>query len=82
MIRLEDQMGRKITFEDLPLNVDDMVDNPFRSLAWLLKKAKTYKDLDVPFQEFAWASFLRTEFAKHRWPLNFRSDQQYMSAVE
>ena len=36
-----------------------MTDDPYRSLAWLVREAGGYKQLDTPFQEFAWTEYLR-----------------------
>ena len=58
-VYLRDQSGKTRTPSELPKRIAKMGDDPYRSLAWLVRKAKGYKNLDVPFQEFQWADFFR-----------------------
>ena len=41
------------------LSLCSLVDDPYRSLAGLARKAGTYDKVDVPFTEFKWANYLR-----------------------
>lgn len=43
----------------LPEDVRGMADDPFRSLAWRVRKLGGYDKTDVPFAEFQWANFFR-----------------------
>jgi hypothetical protein len=81
LVRLVNEFGREIDFEDLPATPQGMRNNPFRSLAWLLKKAGVFTDLDQPMQEFEYAALLRKEFDRHNWRRNFESDHEFMVAL-
>jgi hypothetical protein len=81
LVRLVNEFGREIDFEDLPGTPREMRNNPFRSLAWILKKAGVFTDLDQPMQEFEYAGLLMKEFRKHNWRLNFDSDHEFMVAL-
>jgi hypothetical protein len=60
LVHLADGDGRSIEPPALPRTVTGMADDPFRSLAGILRKDRAYcKQKDVPFAEFAWADFLR-----------------------
>jgi hypothetical protein len=52
-----------MTLAALPQDVFGLRDDPFRSLAWGVKKAGGYQDSTVPHADFQWANFLRTRFA-------------------
>jgi hypothetical protein len=43
----------------LPEDVRGMADDPFRSLAWKVRKEGGYDKTDIPFAEFEWANFFR-----------------------
>jgi hypothetical protein len=43
----------------LPEDVRGMADDPFRSVAWQVRKRGGYDKSPVPFAEFAWAQFFR-----------------------
>mgnify|MGYP005855281267 CR=1 FL=1 len=55
-------------WEQLPRTIDQMTDDAHRTLAWLVREAGGYRRLDVPYQEFAWAEFLRHRLAIHEKP--------------
>lgn len=44
---------------DLPLTIYDLSNDPYRSLAWMVREEGGFKKVDVPFLEFMWADFLR-----------------------
>ena len=54
-----DDEGRRCSYDDMPASVDDLVDDPFRSLAGALKRAGGYAKDKAPFSEFRWADFPR-----------------------
>jgi hypothetical protein len=54
-----DQDGRRRHYKDLPKSVDDLLDDPFRSLAGELRRAGGFAKDTTPFSEFLWADFLR-----------------------
>ena len=43
----------------LPRTLENLQDDPYRSLAGLARKAGAYEKVDVPYTEFKWADFLR-----------------------
>lgn len=52
-----DGQGRRIA--RIPGDLSELVDDPYRSLAGLARKAGAYDKVDVPFSEFKWADYLR-----------------------
>ena len=54
-----DDEGKRRSYDDMPKNVFDLTDDPFRSLAGALKRAGGYAKDKAPFSEFRWANFLR-----------------------
>ncbi|MGZ3320326.1 MAG: ParB-like protein [Xanthobacteraceae bacterium] len=54
-----DDEGRRRSYDDMPTSVDDLTDDPYRSLAGSLKRAGGYAKDKAPFSEFRWADFLR-----------------------
>lgn len=58
-VYLADERDAPIKPGDLPQRLTGLRDDRQRSLAWLLREEGCYKNLDRPFQEFAWAEFLR-----------------------
>jgi hypothetical protein len=43
----------------LPLDIRGMSDDPYRSLAWMVRKEGGYENSTVSFAEFQWADFFR-----------------------
>jgi len=41
----------------LPRHADKLVDDPFRSLAWMVRNAGGYGKSDLPFAELMWTNF-------------------------
>jgi hypothetical protein len=54
-----DAKGRRRGFDEVPVSVADLEDDPFRSLAGELRRAGGYAKDTTPFAEFLWADFLR-----------------------
>lgn len=54
-----DDEGRRRSYKGMPQNLEDLVDDPYRSLAGALKRAGGYAKDEAPFSEFSWADFLR-----------------------
>jgi hypothetical protein len=44
----------------LPKTIKDMQDDPYRSLAWAVRRQDGYKKSEEPFSDFKWADFFRT----------------------
>lgn len=43
----------------LPHNVRGLADDPYRSLAWVVRKEGAFENTDISFAEFSWANFFR-----------------------
>lgn len=43
----------------LPENVRGLADDPYRSLAWIVRGEGGYMKTEIPFSDFAWADFFR-----------------------
>lgn len=54
-----DGTGRRVDFSDIPSSIDKLSDDPYRSLAGLLRHAGGFAKDITPFSEFLWADFLR-----------------------
>ena len=59
-----DAKGRRCSYTDIPRDIRDMVDDPFRSLAGGLRRAGGFAKEAAPFSEFLWADFLRTRMKR------------------
>ncbi len=54
-----DGKGRRRLYSELPKTVEEMTDDPFRSLAGELRRLGGFAKDSTPFSEFLWADFLR-----------------------
>lgn len=54
-----DAEGVRRGYDDIPKRLDQMADDPFRSLAGELRRAGGFAKEVTPFEEFTWADFLR-----------------------
>jgi len=64
LVRLADENGKGISQAQLPKSLDVTPDDPYRSLAWLVRKQDGFCRSTMPqkeFAEFTWADFLRTQ---------------------
>jgi hypothetical protein len=64
LVRLNDADGKSITPEELPSSLAQMPDDPYRSLAWRLRKEDGFCRANmqqVEFAEFVWADWLRMQ---------------------
>jgi len=52
-----DDEGRRTSYTGMPQELEDLVDDPHRSLAGALKRAGGYAKDETPFSEFRWADF-------------------------
>lgn len=62
-------LGVQVSPHDFPDKMLELVDDPFRSIAWLIRKMGAFEDLRQPYQEFRIADFLREHMAFS--PLDF-----------
>ncbi len=68
-----DHEGRRRSYNDMPKTVFDLIDDPWRSLAWALKRVGGYAKGKAPFSEFRWADFLRSRIARETVEHDFAS---------
>jgi hypothetical protein len=54
-----DRRGRRCDYREMPRRLKDMQDDPYRSLAGLVRRAGGYAKDQAPFVEFIWADFFR-----------------------
>jgi hypothetical protein len=54
-----DAQGRRCPATEIPGTIQALADDPYRALASVLRREKGYTKADLPFEEFAWANFLR-----------------------
>jgi hypothetical protein len=54
-----DDRGRRRPHREIPGSIDELIDDPYRSLAGELRRAGGYAKDTTPFSEFLWADFLR-----------------------
>ena len=56
---LYDKEGKRRDHKALPKHVENLIDDPYRSLAGALRRAGGFAKDTTPFSEFLWADFLR-----------------------
>ena len=54
-----DENGKRQPYTDIPARITDLVDDPHRSLAGMLRSAGGFAKDTSPFAEFLWADYLR-----------------------
>ena len=54
------EKGRRVSVDLLPIHVGELTDDPYRSLAGLVRKAGGYAKDTTPYSEFLWAEHFRT----------------------
>lgn len=68
-----DDKGRRSAYSKLPKSIEDLVDDPFRSLAGELRHLGGYSKDTTPFSEFLWADFLRRKLTRKEVDADFSS---------
>ena len=59
-VYLHDETGKgPVDPANLPQTIEAMRDDPYRSVAWLVRKDGGYLDTSAPFADFQWADFFR-----------------------
>ena len=58
-----DRRGRRCDYKEMPKRLVDLQDDPYRSLAGLVRRAGGYAKDQAPFVEFIWADFFRPRVA-------------------
>jgi hypothetical protein len=67
-----DQHGKRRSYRDIPHSVDELVDDPYRSLAGELRWVGGYAKDTAPFSEFQWADFLRRNIDREKIKTHFK----------
>lgn len=55
-----EQLGQTKSCMDIPNSVIELKNDPYRSLAGLVRRQGAYQKCPTPFEEFKWAGFFRT----------------------
>jgi hypothetical protein len=58
-----DNRGRRCDYSEMPQRLTDLKDDPYRSLAGLVRGAGGFAKGQAPFVEFLWADFFRPHIA-------------------
>ena len=66
-----DENGVKKTIADIPKNLTDLKDDPYRSLAGFARNAGAFLKVWTPFAELKWANYFRTRITKTDATRNF-----------
>jgi hypothetical protein len=61
-VLLQDSYGKSITHDMLPKTLVNLSNDPYRSLAGLVRSNGTIKKVKIPFSEFTWVNFFRKHF--------------------
>lgn len=69
---LRDQNGRLKTSAQLPMALGDLKDDPFRSLAYFVRKQGGFKKVSAFYAEFQWAEFFRSHIDLGRGDSDFK----------
>jgi hypothetical protein len=56
-----DNHGRRRDYREMPRKITDLKNDPYRSLAGLVRMAGGYAKTQTPFAEFLWADFFRPQ---------------------
>jgi hypothetical protein len=67
-----DDEGQRRAYRDIPRTLEQMVDDPFRSLAGELRRAGGFAKDTMPYSEFLWADFLRRRIKRRKVERDFK----------
>jgi hypothetical protein len=60
------QYGNKINISyNLPDNIKGLADDPYRSLAWMVREKGGFDKVSIPFSELKWANYFRYHMTRH-----------------
>ncbi|HXO00599.1 MAG TPA: ParB-like protein [Stellaceae bacterium] len=66
------QYGERRNYRDIPHSIDELIDDPYRSLAGELRWVGGYAKDTSPFSEFQWADFLRPKIERKEVERHFK----------
>jgi hypothetical protein len=69
---LVDENGQPAKLNNLPKELGKLRDNPYRSLAYFVRKAGGFQKTATPFMEFQWAEFFRSRVKLGKTPDEFK----------
>lgn len=75
---LRDENHKLRAFSELPKHINNLGDDPYRSLAWLVRENGGFKKSGVSFQEFYWGMFFKVQGIK----LYSSSDSEVKSVLK
>lgn len=61
---LKDENHQLRNFHELPAHINHLGDDPYRSLAWMVRKKDGFKKTGLSFQEFYWGIFYKQQGIK------------------
>ncbi|HML09997.1 MAG TPA: ParB-like protein [Stellaceae bacterium] len=67
-----DDKGERRHYRDIPGAIEDLVDDPYRSLAGELRRVGGFAKDTTPFSEFLWADFLRNRVDREQIEKHFK----------
>lgn len=71
-----DDKGKRRDYKAIPKSLNDLIDDPFRSLAGELRRVGGFAKETIPFSEFLWADFLRRRIKRNI------AERQFTKALE
>jgi hypothetical protein len=70
-LRAVDNKGRAKTIEDIPDELEDLKDDPYRSLAGFVRYQGGFTKTETPYMEFQWADYFRPLIKPEQLKKNF-----------
>ena len=67
-----DEKGERRHYREIPEAIEELVDDPYRSLAGELRRVGGFAKDTTPFSEFLWADFLRRRIERERIEKHFK----------
>jgi hypothetical protein len=76
--------GKLMSVTQIPKRVEDLVDDPYRSLAGVCRDAGGFTKVHTPYSEFQWASFFRDRIIidKQDWEGTVKHAVQLAGTIE
>ncbi|MEX0344598.1 MAG: ParB-like protein [Rhizobiaceae bacterium] len=71
LIHPYNEAGDRLGFSDLPTKISELTDDPYRTLAGLVREHGGYRKEKRPYAEFLWADFYRERVDRHLLTGNF-----------
>lgn len=75
-----DYRGRRCPYTDMPVKLTKLQNDPYRSLAGLVRMGGGYAKVEAPFAEFLWADFFRSRITARQ--ISGRQSQAVRAAIK